>query len=126
MAAANGQYILVRREIYERTGGHEAVKSAILEDVELARRIKSNGGKLFFCRVPRGFEPACTGLLPSMWQGWTKNLYLLYGGEGKKMLARVAVSGSGRIPVAGACGDFLCGHYCARRSVERCSSLWGW
>ncbi len=47
-AAANGQYILVRREIYERSGGHEAVKSAILEDVELARRIKSQGGKLLF------------------------------------------------------------------------------
>ena len=59
-AAANGQYLLVRREIYERSGGHEAVKSAILEDVELARRIKAQGGNCYFCRAPSGFGRACT------------------------------------------------------------------
>ena len=44
-AAANGQYLLVRKDVYERCGGHEAVKSEILEDVELARRIKAIGGQ---------------------------------------------------------------------------------
>src|SRR5439155_11600545 len=44
VAAANGQYILVRREAYKRAGGHEAVRDAMLEDVALARRVKSSGG----------------------------------------------------------------------------------
>ena len=34
---ANGQFILVRREDYLKLGGHEAVRSQVLEDVELAR-----------------------------------------------------------------------------------------
>jgi chlorobactene glucosyltransferase len=89
-AAANGQYVLVRREIYERSGGHEAVKSAILEDVELARRIKAQGGKLLFLPGAQWVRTRMYHSFREMWQGWTKNLYLLYGGDVSKMLAAVA------------------------------------
>jgi chlorobactene glucosyltransferase len=89
-AAANGQYLLVRREIYERSGGHEAVKSAILEDVELARRIKSLGGKLLFLPGAQWVRTRMYQSFGGMWQGWTKNLYLLYGGNISTMLATVA------------------------------------
>jgi chlorobactene glucosyltransferase len=89
-AAANGQYVLVRREIYERSGGHEAVKSAILEDVELARRIKAQGGKLLFLPGARWVRTRMYHSFREMWQGWTKNLYLLYGGNVSKMLAALA------------------------------------
>jgi glycosyltransferase involved in cell wall biosynthesis len=89
-AAANGQYVLVRREIYERSGGHEAVKSAILEDVELARRIKSRGGKLLFLPGAQWVRTRMYQSFGGMWQGWTKNLYLLYGGHESRMLATVA------------------------------------
>ena len=47
-AAANGQYLLIRREVYERVGGHEAIRNQVLEDVELAKRVKATGGKLIF------------------------------------------------------------------------------
>jgi chlorobactene glucosyltransferase len=89
-AAANGQYLLVRREIYERSGGHEAVKSEILEDVELARRIKALGGKLLFLPGARWVRTRMYHSFREMWQGWTKNLYLLYQGNLSKMLAAVA------------------------------------
>ena len=39
-AAANGQYLLIRRDAYDAVGGHAAVAQAILEDVELAKRVK--------------------------------------------------------------------------------------
>src|SRR5579864_182200 len=39
-AAANGQYILIRREAYDAIGGHAVVADKILEDVELARAVK--------------------------------------------------------------------------------------
>lgn len=42
-AFANGQFILVRRGAYESIGGHEAVKSEVLEDVHVARRLVSAG-----------------------------------------------------------------------------------
>lgn len=36
-AFANGQFMLFRRELYERIGGHESVKDHLLEDIALAR-----------------------------------------------------------------------------------------
>lgn len=38
-AFANGQFMLFSRDAYERLGGHEAVKSELLEDLALARRL---------------------------------------------------------------------------------------
>jgi glycosyltransferase involved in cell wall biosynthesis len=89
-AAANGQYMLVRRDVYERSGGHEAVKSEILEDVELARTIKALGGKLLFLPGARWVRTRMYHSFREMWQGWTKNLYLLYQGNLSMMLAAVA------------------------------------
>ncbi|MGA2986301.1 MAG: glycosyltransferase family 2 protein [Terriglobia bacterium] len=89
-AAANGQYMLVRRDVYDRSGGHEAVKSEILEDVELARRIKLQGGKLLFLPGAQWVRTRMYHSFPEMWQGWTKNLYLLYRGNLSKMLSEVA------------------------------------
>ncbi len=42
-AAANGQYLLIRREAYEKIGGHASVCGEVLEDVALARRAKAAG-----------------------------------------------------------------------------------
>jgi glycosyltransferase involved in cell wall biosynthesis len=89
-AAANGQFLLVRKDVYQRSGGHEAVKSEILEDVELARRVKASGGKLLFLPGARWVRTRMYHTFREMWQGWTKNLYLLYGGNSSKMLAAVA------------------------------------
>ncbi len=47
-AAANGQYLLIRRDAYDAVGGHAAIAQAILEDVELAKRVKQAGYKLQF------------------------------------------------------------------------------
>jgi len=77
LAAANGQYLLIRREAYDAIGGHAAVATAILEDVELARRAKRAGYKLRF----RYSEVVSTRMYRSfaeMWEGWTKNLALLF------------------------------------------------
>lgn len=39
-AFANGQFMLFTRAAYEHVGGHEAVKHALLEDIELARLVE--------------------------------------------------------------------------------------
>jgi len=77
-AAANGQYILIRREAYRRAGGHEAVRGEILEDVELARRVKASGGRLLFLPGAAWVRTRMYQSFSEMWRGWTKNLYLLY------------------------------------------------
>ena len=48
IVAANGQYILVRRDAYEAVGGHEAVAGSILEDVALARKFQTAGHRSTF------------------------------------------------------------------------------
>src|SRR3989475_7434465 len=80
-AAANGQYLLIRRDVYDAIGGHRSVAGEVLEDVALARRAKQAGYALHFApgqgiarvRMYRSFA--------GMWQGWTKNLYPLVGGS---------------------------------------------
>ena len=89
-AAANGQYLLIRRDAYERAGGHEAVRGAILEDVELARHVKSTGGRLLFLPGADWVRTRMYRSFAEMWHGWTKNLYLLYSGNARRMLATVA------------------------------------
>jgi chlorobactene glucosyltransferase len=89
-AAANGQYILIRRQVYERVGGHAAVRGAILEDVELAQRVKSSGGRLLFLPGAQWASTRMYRTFGNLWHGWTKNLHLLYGGGLGRMLKVVA------------------------------------
>mgnify|MGYP001469497128 CR=1 FL=1 len=77
-AAANGQYILIRRTAYEMAGGHEAGRKTILEDVDLARRVKQNGGRLLFLPGSPWVQTRMYRQFGEMWTGWSKNLYLLY------------------------------------------------
>jgi glycosyltransferase involved in cell wall biosynthesis len=88
-AAANGQFLMIRRDAYDAVGGHASVASEVLEDVALARRIKSTGYRLAFhsgkgivrVRMYRSFA--------SMWEGWTKNLYKLVGGTPKSAFREI-------------------------------------
>ncbi len=76
-AAANGQYLLIRRDAYDAVGGHSAVAKAILEDVELARHVKRAGYRLQF-RLSDRVSTRMYRSFSQMWEGWTKNLALLF------------------------------------------------
>ncbi|WP_428939536.1 glycosyltransferase [Fontivita pretiosa] len=72
IAAANGQFFLVRRSAYEAVGGHAAVKDRITEDVELMRLLKARG---FKTRLFSGAHLAATRMhssLRQMFQGWAR------------------------------------------------------
>jgi len=77
-AAANGQYILVRREAYEKLGGHKQVAGSVLEDVELARLFKRSGRKIWFRHGAGLVRTRMYRSFPAMLEGWTKNLALLF------------------------------------------------
>jgi len=78
IAAANGQYLLISREAYDAVGGHAAISGNLLEDVALARLVKTSGRRLRFryggdavrTYMYRGFR--------QLREGWTKNLALLF------------------------------------------------
>ncbi|HEV2617247.1 MAG TPA: glycosyltransferase [Candidatus Acidoferrales bacterium] len=85
-AAANGQFLLIRRDAYENVGGHRAVADAVLEDVALARLVKQAGFRLHFASGEGIARTHMYRSFAAMWQGWTKNLYLLLGGTRKSIL----------------------------------------
>ncbi len=85
-AAANGQYLLIRREVYERLGGHTALAGEILEDVAMARRAKQAGFRIYFGSGQGIVRTRMYRTFGAMWEGWTKNLYLLYGRDRRRML----------------------------------------
>ena len=75
-AIANGQFIMIKRSIYDTIGGHESVKDQIVEDKAISEQVKWNGYRLI---VADGMKVAKTHMytsLPEMWEGWTKNIYL--------------------------------------------------
>ncbi len=75
-AIANGQFIFIKRLVYDAIGGHESVKDQIVEDKAISEQVKWNGYRLI---VADGMKVARTRMytsLPSMWEGWTKNIYL--------------------------------------------------
>jgi glycosyltransferase involved in cell wall biosynthesis len=79
VAAANGQFLLVRRDVYDKIGGHAGVKGAILEDVELASLTKRGKLGLRFRHAPEAVSARMYRSFGAMTQGWTKNLALLFG-----------------------------------------------
>lgn len=80
-AAANGQWIAVRRSAYLRIGGHSIVKSNIVEDIELSREFKKNGFRtlttagtdIVFGRMYHNFA--------EILNGFSKNMYYIFGGN---------------------------------------------
>ena len=80
VAAANGQFLLVRRDAYLAIGGHLAAAAEVLEDVAIARRAKAAGFPLHFASGEAIAETRMYRTFSAMWEGWTKNLYPLVGG----------------------------------------------
>ena len=75
-AIANGQFIFIKRSVYDAIGGHESVKDEIVEDKAISEKVKWSGYRLI---VADGMKVARTRMytsLAEMWEGWTKNIYL--------------------------------------------------
>lgn len=75
-AISNGQFILIKRNVYDQIGGHTSVKDRVDEDKAIAILVKRAGYRLI---LADGREVARTRMytsLPEMWEGWTKNIYL--------------------------------------------------
>jgi cellulose synthase/poly-beta-1,6-N-acetylglucosamine synthase-like glycosyltransferase len=75
LAAANGQFLVVRRAAYDRAGGHGAVRGEVIEDVALLRAVKAAGGRgvvvdgstLAACRMYDDWAGVREGYAKSLW-----------------------------------------------------------
>jgi hypothetical protein len=109
VAAANGQYLMISREAYDAIGGHRAVAGSLLEDVTLARRVKESGRVLRFRYGGEAVRTRMYRTFGQMWEGWTKNLALLFEHPMRLAVLRslefLAIAGG----VAAALGSFATG-----------------
>ncbi|MBZ0305359.1 MAG: glycosyltransferase family 2 protein [Anaerolineae bacterium] len=84
-AAANGQCLAFKREVYTQIGGHEAVRDNIVEDVALARRVKQAGKKLIMldgnhlirCRMYQNWPEVRNGFAKNILAGHGNSLLFL-------------------------------------------------
>ncbi|MCG3177218.1 MAG: hypothetical protein MOGMAGMI_02186 [Candidatus Omnitrophica bacterium] len=69
---ANGQFILVRRSVYEAVGGSQAVKDRVVEDVELARLVRGSGHAIKFLDGTLLYATRMYSSLAEIKTGWTR------------------------------------------------------
>ncbi|OGP86105.1 MAG: hypothetical protein A2Y95_04445 [Deltaproteobacteria bacterium RBG_13_65_10] len=100
-AAANGIYLLLRRDAYEAVGTHAALRGEILEDVAIARAVRAAGWRVAFLRGADHLRVRMYREGGALWEGWTKNLWLLLGASpARAALAAVAALVAGPLPLA--------------------------
>jgi chlorobactene glucosyltransferase len=92
-AAANGQFILIARGVYEEVGGHAAVRGEICEDSALARAVKHRGRRMALMGAERLIRTRMYRGLGGLWEGLSKNVTeMIGGGAATVMIAAAAVA----------------------------------
>lgn len=81
-----GPFMLFKRDAYEKIGGHESLKSYLVEDVALAKSIKKHGFKvvvnkgldILSCRMYHSFSEIWNGFSKNIFPGMNYNSFLLF------------------------------------------------
>jgi chlorobactene glucosyltransferase len=72
---ANGQFLLMPRDVYDRTGGHESVRTHIAEDMRLAQEWTRLGFRVHMMSAFDYMETRMYAGFAELWRGWGKNLW---------------------------------------------------
>ncbi|HET9221184.1 MAG TPA: glycosyltransferase family 2 protein [Roseiflexaceae bacterium] len=76
---ANGQFMLVERQAYERVGGHIAVRDELVEDQKLSWHFKRAGYRALMLDGTWGVSTRMYTSLRGIWEGWSKSNFLMLG-----------------------------------------------
>lgn len=87
--AACGQCMVWKRDTYDKTGGHAAVRDNVLEDVTLARMVMTGGGRLHMADGGGVIGARMYQDWPSVRNGYAKNILAGYGSVFALLLATV-------------------------------------
>ena len=74
-SAGCGQFLLVRRDAYVRSGGHTAFPESMHDGIQLPRLIRRQGGKTDLVDATASVEVRMYRGLKSTWMGFAKNAY---------------------------------------------------
>jgi chlorobactene glucosyltransferase len=70
----NGQFMLFRRDVYEKLGGHQAIKAEVCDDLVMAQRTIANGQRMLLAFATDVMETRMYHSLGEIVEGWSKNL----------------------------------------------------
>jgi glycosyltransferase involved in cell wall biosynthesis len=98
---ANGQFLIVKRSAYLKSGGHAKISEEVLDDLELARLLLASGFKggvadgssVASCRMYQNSEQLISG--------YTKSLWKAFGGISGSVLAILILIFTGITPFLG-------------------------
>lgn len=88
---ANGQFLLLRREAWERCGGFESVRSEAIDDIAIAKRLRALGFRTGFLRAPKLLRIRMYRGIAETLKGWQRNLGGLFGTNPGVLAAAAAV-----------------------------------
>ncbi len=99
-AVAIGQFILVRHDAYRAVDGHRAVRGSTAEDVALAKLFRAHGFRTLMTTALDFVESESYQGLGELWEGTTKNLFVVARGRWSTLAATLALECfSGLIPM---------------------------
>ena len=83
-SAANGQIMFFRHEAYHAIDGHVSVQNSLVEDIDLARNIKLNKGKVVLanakdivsCSMYTGFNEVFNGFSKNFYSGFSEKVFV--------------------------------------------------
>lgn len=87
---ANGQYFLISREAYSAIGGHEACRGALLEDIAMARALKSSRKRFFMGYGPAMVTTRMYSRFEELWSGWLRIFVNLFERRARPALEGLA------------------------------------
>ena len=89
--AGIGAFCMLRRSMYEKWGGHRAIRGEVIDDMAMAFMTKRARGKMLLVRDPRAIHLRMYTDLASIISGFEKNMHTAIGGG----FARTAAAATG-------------------------------
>lgn len=75
LSAANGAFMFFKEDVYDSIGGHEVVKSSLVEDVHIARKIKQSGHRVILANITNYVDCKMYETNKETWDGFSKNIF---------------------------------------------------
>jgi len=101
-AYANGAFMLMRREVYEAIGTHEAVKDQVNEDMHMADRVKQAGMNLRVLRSDGLYTVRMYTSFKQIIRGWSRIFFGTFGTFKRLTISFMVMAMMGLLPYAAA------------------------
>jgi chlorobactene glucosyltransferase len=89
-STAIGQFMMFKREVYEKIGGYESIKGHLVDDIQISKRVKKSGYKFMvfdgkntiYCRMYKNLKGVVIGLTKSIYPAFNGNILALFSFTG--------------------------------------------